>query len=291
MSVLITGGAGALGLELAHKLSRKRTRTRIFDLPNVDYDRVHSLKDVEIFEGDITIYSDVRDAVRGVDRVVHLAALLPPASELSEGRTQTVNVGGTENVVKALRSENEEAVLVFASSVCVYGLPGSDEQYVSEEHALEATDYYSRSKIRCEQIIRKALKKYVIVRISGVTATEFFELPEVLQFTADQRIEFVTRGDVADAIISSMEHQEAWRLTMNIAGGETWQMRGGDYISRICDVMEIPSSNVTFAKKRNWFGWYDTAKARATLDYRPIPFNQYLRDLRKSVRRAYGYED
>ena len=288
LKILITGGAGALGSELAKTLSKEGFEVRIFDLPNVDFYRVKSLERTEIFKGNITKYSDVREAVNGVDVVLHLAAILPPSSEFSKDRTMEINGGGTMNIAEALKLEEKRPLLVFASSVCVYGIPSNDEQLISEEHATIETDNYSESKIFCEQIIRNSGVRYVILRISGISVADFFELPDVLQFSADQKIEFVGKEDVVVAFISCIEKKETLWGVFNIAGGKTWQMTGKEYISKICEIMEVPLADVKFAAKSTWFSWYDTSKGQAILNYQRTTFDKFLLDFSTAVDRAYG---
>jgi nucleoside-diphosphate-sugar epimerase len=56
MRVLVAGGAGRIGPYITMLLSERGHFVRVFDLPFVDYSRVTSLKNVELFKGDITVY-------------------------------------------------------------------------------------------------------------------------------------------------------------------------------------------------------------------------------------------
>ena len=57
----------------------------------------------------------------GVSAVMHLAAILPPASERNRERTLAINVDGTMHIIRAMEANAREAVLVFSSSVSTYG--------------------------------------------------------------------------------------------------------------------------------------------------------------------------
>jgi nucleoside-diphosphate-sugar epimerase len=217
-----------------------------------------------------------------------LAAILPPSSELNKDRTMKINGGGTENILEALKFEEKRPILIFASSVCVYGIPSDDEQFISEEHTISKTDNYSESKIFCERLIRKSTARYIILRISGISAADFFEFPDVLQFSADQRIEFIRREDVVTALVSCIERKEALWGVFNIAGGRSWQMRGKEYISQICNIMETPLADVKFAVKPIWFSWYNTSKGQSILNYQQNTFDRFLLDFRTAIDKAYG---
>ena len=286
MDVLVTGGAGLLGSELIKRLVRRGYTVRAFDLPTVDFWRVDGLEGVEIFRGDVTVFDDVQEAVKGVKAVFHLAAILPPLCEKNRELTIRVNVDGTENLLKAVKEAAPKAPFIFSSSVAVYGRTASEEPPISENHALSAIDNYSESKIKSEGLIQEAGVTHTILRISGIVGAEFFELPDVLQYRADQRIELVDRRDVATAFLSSLERNDARNRVFNIAGGETWQMLGKNYIQSICKVFEIPADR-EYSKDFTWLDWYDTRSSNAILNYQSISFHNFLSDLKKVVLQLY----
>lgn len=286
MVVLVTGGAGFLGAELIKRLVSRGYTARAFDLPTVDFWRPNGLGGVEIFKGDVTAFGDVNEAVKGAEAVFHLAAILPDTSEKSRELTMRVNVEGTENILKALTEEAPQAPLIFSSTVAVYGKTADEEPPISENHALSAVDDYSESKMMCEKLIRDAGVTYTILRISGIVGAEFFELPDVLQYRADQRVEFIDRRDVTAALLSSLETNGAWGNVFNIAGGKTWQMLGKNYTERICEVFDI-SADRAYSKRFAYFDWYDTSHSQAVLNYQNTPFDKFLSDLKKVVLKLY----
>jgi len=286
MAVLVTGGAGLLGAELIKRLISKGYTARAFDLPTVDFWRIDELEGVKTFKGDVTSFEEVREAVKGVEAVFHLAAILPPLCERNRELTMRVNVGGTENLLKATREEASDAPFIFSSSVAVYGKTAGEEPPISENHVLSAIDNYSESKIRCEELIRRAGVTYTILRVSGIVGAELFELPDVLQYRADQRVEFIDRRDVATALLSSFERDEARNQVLNIAGGKTWQMLGRNYIESICKVFDIPADR-EYSKEFTWLDWYDTSCSQAILNYQHTSFDSFLSDLKRVVLQLY----
>ena len=90
--VLITGGAGSVGRQLAGMLLAQGRTVRIFDLPFMDFEGLEGEEGVEVIKGDITDASIVTEAVLGVGGVLHLAAILPPNSEKDRDFTFKVNV-------------------------------------------------------------------------------------------------------------------------------------------------------------------------------------------------------
>lgn len=286
MVVLVTGGAGLLGAELIKRLIGKGYTARAFDLPTADFWRVNALEGVEIFKGDVTAIGDVKKAVKGVEAVFHLAAILPPKSEKNRGLTMRVNVCGTENIVKAMKKEASREPLIFPSSVAVYGITANEEPPVSKNHPLKAIDNYSESKIRCEKLITGAELNFTILRISGIVGAEFFELPDVLQYRPDQRVEFIDRRDVASALIASLEKNRARNQVFNIAGGKTWQMLGMNYTEKICHAFDLTADR-DYSKEFTWFDWYNTSHSQAVLNHQRIPFKNFFNDLREIVSQLY----
>ncbi len=80
MRVLVTGGAGKLGVTVCKAFLNNGFGVRVYDLNN-DRNR-KSVKEIgrkaEIVWGDITQPDSVRRALKGVDIVVHMAGILPP---------------------------------------------------------------------------------------------------------------------------------------------------------------------------------------------------------------------
>src|ERR1043165_5652294 len=119
---LITGGAGFIGSHLVEALVRKAYQVRVLD--NFCTGRRDNLVtvrgDIECVVGDIRDPAMCRNAMHGVDRVVHLAALHEVLRSVEHpAETHEVNVTGTLNLLLAARSAGIDK-FVFASSSAVY---------------------------------------------------------------------------------------------------------------------------------------------------------------------------
>ncbi|MBU2233923.1 NAD-dependent epimerase/dehydratase family protein, partial [Patescibacteria group bacterium] len=119
-TVLVTGATGAVGPCVVHALYQAGFRIRSF---SVDTPTVAMFpQSVEVLIGDVTDQVAVQSAMRGVDAVVHMAALLHiinPPPELRE-KYERVNVGGTATVVEAAIKAGVKRVVLF-STIAVYG--------------------------------------------------------------------------------------------------------------------------------------------------------------------------
>jgi nucleoside-diphosphate-sugar epimerase len=283
---LVTGGAGSVGREVSLLLAACGHRVRVFDLPGCDFSSLRGA--AEVLAGDITNPEALQQAAAGVDVALHLAAILPPHSEHSRETTLSVNVQGTANLIAALAEASLEARLVLSSSVCVYGDTRDRVPPVRVSSPLQASDVYAESKIAAERLVRAGPLAHTILRISGVSVPAFWAPPEVWPFRAEQRIEFVCRKDVVQALIACVEHEDAARQTYNVAGGPTWRMRGREYVARFNEVMGLPPEDAQYDEAAGYFDWYDTDAAQAALGYQRTSFERFIELLDAAIEAALG---
>ena len=150
--VLVTGADGFIGSHLVEHLIEEGFQVKAFVYYNsfnswgwLDTLPKEVLNKIEIFTGDIRDPNGVRTAVKGVDMIYHLAALIAiPYSYHSPDSYVDTNVKGTLNVLQAARDFNIERVIVTSTSE-VYGTA----LYVpiDEKHPKQGQSPYSASKI------------------------------------------------------------------------------------------------------------------------------------------------
>ena len=120
---LVTGGAGFIGSHLAQELVRRGYRVRVLDsFLTGKRENLERFRDkIELLEGDIRNLDICRRAVKGMDFVLHQAALPSVQSSIQDPfSTNAINVGGTLNVLWAAARAKVKK-LVFDSSTSVYG--------------------------------------------------------------------------------------------------------------------------------------------------------------------------
>ena len=128
-SVLITGGAGFVGVNLAAHLLANGERVRIFDSlaragseQNIAWLQRTYPDAVEFVEADVRDPLAVATAMKGVEHVVHLAAQVAVTSSLANPTFDFhVNAFGTLNVLEAARRASRAPSLIFTSTNKVYG--------------------------------------------------------------------------------------------------------------------------------------------------------------------------
>ncbi len=147
MQILVTGGAGFLGLHLANKLANQGHQVILLDIATFRTEEYPA--GVKFHTGDVRNATLLNQLLEGCDGIVHAAAALPlwkPQEIIS------TNVDGTNVALEAAR-ERKVKRFVYISSTAVYGVP--------EKHPIEETDPlvgvgpYGHSKIDAEKICEK----------------------------------------------------------------------------------------------------------------------------------------
>lgn len=156
MQVLITGGAGFLGINLARHLLARGQHVISYDLADFDYperDRVRCVR------GDIRDRKALDAALAGVDIVVHTAAALPLYSKED---IYTTDVVGTRNVLEASLAAGVKRV-VHISSTAVYGIP--DHHPLLETDPVHGVGPYGEAKIEAERLCEESRARGLCVPI------------------------------------------------------------------------------------------------------------------------------
>lgn len=157
MRVMITGGAGFLGINLVRYLLRKGDEVTTLDLLPFDYPDVRS--SVREVQGDIRDGALVRTAVQSADIVVHAAAALPLYTEQDIVST---DVEGTRTVLNEAMKAGVGRV-IHISSTAVYGIP--DHHPLLESDRLDGVGAYGKAKIDAEGVCAEFRQKGLCVPI------------------------------------------------------------------------------------------------------------------------------
>lgn len=181
MNILITGGAGFIGSNLAafylkqghhvslyDNLSRKNVTENIAWLKSIDATKL------EVIEKDVCDFTSLCDAVKNKDVIFHEAGQTAVTTSLTDPRHDfEVNAQGTFNLMEAVRIHNPSAIVFFASTNKVYGGCGDVElelqgdRYVatktkgiSEQYHLDFHSPYGCSKGTADQYIHDYSRSY-----------------------------------------------------------------------------------------------------------------------------------
>lgn len=155
--VLVTGGAGFLGINLIRYLDAKGYALVSLDIADFDYPDMRNK--ITSVKGDIRNRQDVERAMQGVDFVVHTAAALPLYSERD---IYTTDVEGTRTVLDVARQSGVQRC-VMISSTAVYGIP--DHHPLYEHDRLIGVGPYGQAKIQAEMVCLEYRAKGLVVPI------------------------------------------------------------------------------------------------------------------------------
>ena len=270
--ILITGGAGFIGSNLASHLVSSGREVIVFDnlssgcLENLN--AVIGKKNFKFIKGDIRNSESINSAMKGVEQVHNLAA--DPSVKDSAVKPESsfdINVSGSFNVLDAAR-KNDVKKIVFTSSSTVYGetktLP------TPEDHPLVPISNYAASKVACESYISSYASTYGIkgvvlrlVNIFGPPSTHgvMFDFYKKLQANPE-RLEILGNGkqsksylyisDCIDAIMLASEKQKKIYDYFNVGSEEMTDVN--EIANAMCSVLEVKPKFEYTGGVRGWKG-------------------------------------
>ena len=155
--VLVTGGAGFLGINLLRYLHARGYALTSLDIAPFGYPDM--AEHVRVLQGDIRVRRDVEAALEGCTYVVHCAAALPLYSPED---IHTTDVVGTRLMLEASRVHGVER-FVHISSTAVYGIP--DHHPLEEGDALQGVGPYGVAKVEAEQVAHAFRESGMVVPV------------------------------------------------------------------------------------------------------------------------------
>ncbi|MFX1521664.1 MAG: NAD-dependent epimerase/dehydratase family protein [Promethearchaeota archaeon] len=304
MNVLITGAFGNIGSAVIKEAYKRNHEITVFEIDNKKTRKTaeryrNKVKDV-VF-GNIQDFEAVKKAVKESEVVIHLAAIIPPLSKKNRQLTMDVNLGGTINIVNAIKQIKRNIPFIFTSSASVMGPTQLQDKIVSRNDPLVKTGNYEESKIECEEFLKKNADNYLIFRLAGVLPTfsassfagAFSLLEEIFDMHPDMRLEMVMAEDVATALVTGAEKLKSGTTPKNqvyiLGGGKKngWQLRGGEFLSRLFGSLSLTvPDRKYFTQDINTYhlDWYDTKEAQQEFDYQHHSFDDYLNHIKRTFR-------
>lgn len=292
MKVLVTGAFGNVGTSAVEQLLQDGHQVRCFDLPTqANRKAAQRLRrrygtQITFAWGDLRNLDDVTEAVRDQDTVVHLAFIIPKLSATgidSETRpdfARQINVGGTRNLIAAMKAQPRPPRVLFTSSLHVYGETQHLPPPRTVQDPLRPTDHYSRHKVLCEQLIRTSGLEWLIFRLAATLPIALRLDPGMFDVPLDNRIEFVHTRDVGLAIANALRIPEAWGRVLLIGGGPRCQYTYREMVQRILEAIGIGMlPEEAFSTSPFSTDWLDTRESEALLAYQIRDLSDYIEDM------------
>ena len=150
-NILVTGGSGSIGQEIVKKALNDGAKfVRVFSNDEnglYEMEQILTNKKIDYVVGDIRNLETVNSAVKGIDIIFHAAALKHvDRCELNPFETFTVNIIGTNNIVKAAANENVKKVISISSDKAVNPIGVMGATKLLGEKLLSAESFHTKSK-------------------------------------------------------------------------------------------------------------------------------------------------
>ena len=249
MHILVTGGMGSIGRPTVHWLLDHGHEVRVLDL-EID----EPIKGAECLDGNITDFASLGAVMKGIDGVIHLAAIVHPGLG-PEHAIFAVNAGGTFNIFRAAANAGIRRV-VCASSINALGYNFGTKRFrlqyfpMDEAHPSYTTDPYSFSKQIMEEI------GYYFWRREGISSV-FLRLPGVYEVTEENEERMVgwrtrTIETYQELLEKAEDEQRAIAQEVIAQHDRLRAERAFEYGATRLNYRELPNARMMFGYSNFW---------------------------------------
>ena len=179
MKLVVFGGGGFIGSAICERLLADGYQLRIFERPRVPpYRHFAENEHVEWTTGDFSSTHDLRDAIEGMDGVVHLVSTtLPKSSNEDPVYDVETNIVPSLHLLNAMVEHKVKRIVFISSGGTVYGNP----QYIpiDEKHPTEPVVSYGITKLAIEKYLHMFSKLHGIKAVTLRVANPYGERQRV----------------------------------------------------------------------------------------------------------------
>ncbi|MBN2891750.1 MAG: NAD(P)-dependent oxidoreductase [Bacteroidales bacterium] len=295
MNILITGASGTVGFEtIKHFLeSDKKTSITVFDLysPKVKKCLRIFKNKVEIVYGNISNYSEVEEVCKNKDIVIHLAAIIPPLADEKPELAEKVNVEGTKNIIEALKKHSPKAMLIYSSSISVYGdRINTPNIKTTDELKPSPRDEYAKTKIKAEKLVQNSGLKWTIFRLTAIFGIGNHRISKIMfHMPLNTPIEICTPEDTGRALMKAAFNIEKLNgKIFNLGGGENCRISYKKFLSisfNIFGLGKVDFPGLAFAKQNFHCAYYeDGQELEDILHFRKDSIESYFFGVKKHIK-------
>lgn len=238
-NILLTGASGGMGNSVL--------QTFLEDMIDINLKLVlrkndHSLKLAEAYKhidnlsflwGDLTDYDYVCDAIKDIDIILHVAALVSAVADVNPELSMQVNYGSMKNLLKAIDhlDMNDKIKLVSIGTIAQTGdrMPPVHWGRIGDPIKPSVFDYYAVSKVAAERaLVESKLKYWVSLRQTGITGEKMSNISDPIMFhnSLNNVLEYVSDRDSGVMLFNLCKKDREqtlsltfWENIHNIGGG------------------------------------------------------------------------
>lgn len=290
-TVLVTGAFGNLGQMVLAELKQRGHRILAMDLDNPANrkaaERLKPLYD-ELAWGDLRTV-DFKPLLQGCIAVIHLAAILPPVTERAPELAHDINVKATLRLIAEIEGRIIKPLLVYPSSVTVFGFPEPATRLMQSTDAVEPTDHYTRHKVEIEQSLAASSIPWTVLRVgvsvdSRTLSTELSMVRKLFQVLPDNPLEYVHPCDVATAMANAINNPRAIGKVLLLGGGGDCRVTQHQFLSAAINALGIELPRDMLGSARYYTSWMDTAETQDILQFQNHRFADYQQDMQQRLR-------
>lgn len=283
MKVLVTGGLGNIGRYVIKELLGKGDSVSCLDLKTPA-----NLRKAKIFGNQVTFYwgniwshSLLEEAVSGMDAVIHLAFIIPPMSEKKLELSRMVNLSGTRCVLETIQKQTVPPILIFTSSISVYGRTQDMKPPRKISDPLHPIESYAQQKVLLEEEIRTAKIPYVILRLGAAPPIKYDWVDPILfDIPLSDRMEYIAPEDAGLAIANSAHCKEAIGKILLIGGGAKNQITMRQFLEASLKAVGLGMlPDCAFGHVSYHCDWMDTEESQQLLHYQRWSFEDYMKSI------------
>ncbi len=289
--ILVTGGAGSVGLEVLKELQLQK---KWYDVKVLERNKPAVLrklkpfrKDFQLILGDLCDPAILARATADIDFVIHLAAIIPPLADQDPDLAERVNVGGTRKLIESVEKHSPQAFFLYTSSVSVYGDRVYNPWITVDDPLLPSDgDEYAETKIKAEKSVRKSSLKWTIFRLSAIMGPQTRMDPLFFHMPLDTSLEIASARDTGFALVESIYHQAELRgKIFNLSGGGSCRATYREFLTRAFTAKGLGSLDLperAFAQRNFHCGNYiDSDQLEEILHFQQDSLEDYYRMLTK----------
>lgn len=290
-TVLVTGAFGNLGQMVLAELKQRGYAVLAMDLDNpANRKTSEQLKPLydELAWGDLRTI-DFKPLLQGCIAVIHLAAVLPPVTDNAPELAHDINVKATLRLIADIGSRVNKPLLVYPSSVTVFGFPEPATRLMHPDDPVAPSDNYTRHKVEVEQALAASQIPWSVLRVgvsvdSRTLGADLSMMRKLFAVNPDNPLHYVHPRDVATAMANAINNPRAQNRILLLGGGDDCRITQHQFISAAINALGVQLPRDMLGSDRYYTSWMDTTDSQEILQFQNHSFADYQADMRQRLR-------